>query len=148
MLTKTEGHAFCLGSLVACLVFYFMNSLPLKENVVWDENLPIGKQIKRYLDGLNDKDSACRYYFIELQKNMIARFRIPENCVEKYRDSITFLVDTDNCFMEAMMPQNFRLTNLGYEISAEECMLYAKELLKCQVDLTEDKFGTYKELIR
>lgn len=55
-LTKNYGYSFHFGSLIVCLAFYFLNSLQLNENVAWDENLPIGKKIKIYLDNLNDRD--------------------------------------------------------------------------------------------
>lgn len=89
-LTKNNGYAFCFGSLIVCLAFYFLNLLPMKENVVWDENLPIGKQIKRCLDNLNDKDMMCEDCFYELWKNLILKYRNLERCVERYKDEITF----------------------------------------------------------
>lgn len=42
-LTKKEGYAFWFGSLAIFMLFYFEQSLSLKENVVWDEFFPIRK---------------------------------------------------------------------------------------------------------
>lgn len=67
-MTKDDGYPFHFGSLIMCLMLYFLRSLPLKENVAWKSNVPIGKKIYRYLSCLADKDKACKDHFINLQK--------------------------------------------------------------------------------
>ena len=37
------GYGFRFGSLVMCLAFYFMSSLPGKDNVEWKTDIPITK---------------------------------------------------------------------------------------------------------
>lgn len=66
-MTKENGYPFCFGSLITCLMLYFLRSLPLKENFAWKSNIPVGKHIYRYLSCLVEKDKACKDNFIDLQ---------------------------------------------------------------------------------
>lgn len=48
-MSLVESYPFWFGSLLICLVFYFLSSLPLKENVKWKSGIPIRKQVYMYL---------------------------------------------------------------------------------------------------
>lgn len=71
---------------------------------------------------LKDKfDDISWGYFKKFQKKMHARERISAEVVNRYEDSIYFMVDTDRCLMEAIIPR------------------------KTWVDTSTKRFGTYKE---
>lgn len=63
------NYPFHFRSLLACLVFYFLNSLQGKNNVMWESHIPIGKKIYRHLESLEDKENMRRSYFSLLQEN-------------------------------------------------------------------------------
>jgi hypothetical protein len=42
-MTKKDNNAFPFGSIVMCLMMYFLKLLPLEENFVWDSTTLVGK---------------------------------------------------------------------------------------------------------
>lgn len=47
---KSDMYPFQYGSLIVCLVLYFVNALPGVENVAWISDMTIGLQIKGQMD--------------------------------------------------------------------------------------------------
>lgn len=91
-MSKSEMYLFRYGSLIVCLVFYFLNTLPRAENVAWRNDMTIGSKIKGYLDGLDDSSKMCRNFFVKLRSDLFLRNRIPPKFVDWYGNDIVFLV--------------------------------------------------------
>lgn len=134
-------------TLIVYLVFYFLNTLPKKKNVVWRKDTIVGAQIKDYLDKLDDSNNACSKFFMDIWKEMIIKNRISLNFVDWYRYEITFMVDKDNCFMDAVVSWTSWVSKISYELSEDECMVIAEILLKLPKDLSKKIFGTFDEIM-
>lgn len=146
-MTNDEKYPFRYGSLVVCLVFYFLNALPGNKNVIWRKDMTIGAQFKEYLDKLDDNNKACCKFFMDLQKEMIIRNKIFLNIVDWYRDEITFMVDKDNCFIQVLVLCTSWVSKISYEVSKDECMNIVEILLKLPKDLSKQRFGMFDEIM-
>ena len=82
------------------------------------------------------------------QSKMKKRYRIPPSLVEKYKQDICSMVETDHTCMEALVPRIKFIKPMGYEMSAELIEGYAKIILQSKVDTSCARWGTYKEKIR
>jgi len=119
---KDKKNSFKYGGLILCLFFYFMNELPGSNGWVWENDRPIAIQIRDYLHGLGDNKAqniALWGYFKNFQNMMQARERIPQSLVEKYKDTICFMVETDQCLMEAVEPRTVWIMPMGYEVDEQ-----------------------------
>lgn len=76
---------------------------------------------------------------------MHSRERIATSIVEKYKDTIYFMVDIDQCHMEVVDPRTIWIISMGYEVEEKKLKMYAKNLLTMPLDLVEERFGTYEE---
>lgn len=76
---------------------------------------------------------------------MQARERIPTSIVEKYNDTIYFMVDIDQCLMELVDPRIVWIMPMGSEVEEHILELYVEHLLSKPWDLTEEMFGTFEE---
>lgn len=76
---------------------------------------------------------------------MQSRERIPKDIVQKYENTIYFMVDKDQCRMEAVEPRTVWIMLMGYEVDGNTLDAYAQHLLSKQVNEKEERFGTYKE---
>lgn len=76
---------------------------------------------------------------------MQARERIPTSIMEKYKDTIFFMVDIDQCLMEAAEPKTIWIMPMGYEVEERILELYVQHLLSKPLDPFEERFGTYAE---
>lgn len=70
---------------------------------------------------------------------------IPKEIVEKYGDTICFMVDTNQCLMEAIEPRTSWILPMGYEVEVHILDAYAQYLLRKLVDNSKERFSTYKE---
>ena len=66
------------------------------------------------------------------QSKMKQRSRIPKPMVEKYKDELCFMVDTDFTSMETSTPKVMYVDPLGYEITKEKIEVYAQKNPKCR----------------
>ena len=57
-------------------------------------------------------DMDIKTFRIKMQK----RFRIPKKIVEKYKETICFMVETDCTCMEVVEPRTKWIHPLGYEV--------------------------------
>lgn len=71
--------------------------------------------------------------------------RIPKEIVEKYQDTIFFMVDTDQCLMEAIESRTSWIMPMVYEVEGHSLVVYAQHLLRKPMDKFKERFGTYKE---
>lgn len=76
---------------------------------------------------------------------MSSRSRIPQSLVEKYKNDICFMADTNFTYIEVVEPRIEFIDPLGYEISEVEIEGYVGRLLKCKVDTQYSRFGTFEE---
>lgn len=53
------------------------------------------------------------------------RERIPKSIVEKYQDTIFFMVDIYQCLMEVVEPHIIQIIPMGYEVGEQILELYA-----------------------
>lgn len=79
---------------------------------------------------------------------MQMRYRIPENIVEKYKDTICFMVETDTTCMEAVEPRTKWIHPLGYEVKDPILEAYTQVFLSAPKDPNEPRWGTYVENTR
>lgn len=91
------------------------------------------------------------YITLELKTfraKMKMRYRIPKSIVEKYKDTICFMVETDTTCMEAVEPRTKWIHPLGYEVEEPILEAYAQVLLSTPKDPNEPRWGTYEEKTR
>lgn len=62
-MSKQKNYAFWYGSLLVSLVMYYLESLPAKDNVIWESSVPIARQILRYLNSLDNREEISNNYF-------------------------------------------------------------------------------------
>lgn len=76
------------------------------------------------------------------------RNQIPSKIIEWYKDDITFLVDKDNCFIEAIIPITSWVNKIPYKVFEDECMVIVEIILNIPRDVNAERFGTYEEFMR
>lgn len=76
---------------------------------------------------------------------MHERERIPKSILEKYQNTICFMVDTNQYLMEVVDPQISWIMPMRYEVDEKILELYAQHLLCKPVDPSEERFSTYVE---
>lgn len=69
-LSKMIGCPFKFGTLVICLVMYFLNCLPLINNVICEESEPIFKKIYIHSNNLENYDQEYESFF----KGLLGKF--------------------------------------------------------------------------
>lgn len=84
-------------------------------------------------------------YFKTFQATMKSGERILKEIVEKYEKTICFMVDKDQCLMEAVEPRIVWILPMGYEVDAATLDAYAQHMMSQSVDEKEERFGTFKE---
>lgn len=97
--------------------------------VQWAFDRPVGVQIWEYLYNSDDskvKNKNIWGYFQNFQQEMHERERIPNSVVEKYQDIICFMVDTDQCLMEAVKPQMIWIMPMGYKVDEQILELHTR----------------------
>lgn len=143
-----KKHVFKFGSLIICLVLYFMNEIPGIGSVPWAFHVLVATQIKQGMQRLGNRENqtaALWSFFKIFQGRIKGRERIPKEVVEKYVNSICFTVDKDQCHMEAVEPRTAWILPMGYEVDAQTLEVYAQHLLIKSVDSNEPRFDTFKE---
>lgn len=60
---------------------------------------------------------------------------IPFEVVENYKSVTTFMVDKDNCYMEAVEARTVWIPKLSYEVFRHEWIAYTNILLKKPKDM-------------
>jgi len=146
---KDKKNSFKYGNLILCLFFYYMNELPRSSGWIWQNDRPVAIQIRDYLHGLGDAKArkiALWGYFKNFQSMMHARERIPQSLVEKYRDTVCFMVETDQCLMEAVEPRTVWIMPMGYEVDEQIVELHVQHMLSQPKDPKAERFGTFEEL--
>lgn len=79
------------------------------------------------------------------QIEMKQRQRISREVVEKYKDTICFMVETDSTCFEVVEPRVKRCPPMGYEVSAKLIIPYVEYILTAEKDPNEERWGTYEE---
>lgn len=106
---ENKKHPFKYETLLLCLFFYFMNEVLGAGQVQWAFDRLVGVQIREYLYNFSDSkvhnENLCGY-FKNFQKEMHEREWIPKSIMDKYQDTIYFMVDMDQCLMEAVETKN------------------------------------------
>ena len=82
------------------------------------------------------------------QVEMKKRYRIPPSLVEKYKDDICFMVETDFTCMEVIIPRMKFIEPMGYEMSTKIIEGYTQIILQSKVDSSCPRWGTYNEKIK
>ena len=91
-----------------------------------------------------DIDRMMKSFQTEMKK----RYRIPPSLVEKYKQDICFMVETDHTCMEALVPRMKFVEPMGYEMSVELIEGSVQIILQFEVDTSCPRWGTYEEKIR
>lgn len=105
---KDKKNTIKYGTLILCLFFFFMNEVLGIGNVQWAYDRLIAIQIRELLYSIGDnkaRKATLWGYFKNIQSLMHDRERIPKIIVKKYKDTICFMVDTDQCLMEEVEPR-------------------------------------------
>lgn len=84
-------------------------------------------------------------YFTVLKDQMQKRVRIPEQLIEKYKDEICFMVDTNHTYSNPAIPRIAWIQPLEYEINIDQASKEIDALLNEPLDKKQPKFGTYEE---
>ena len=88
-------------------------------------------------------DRMMKGFQVEMKK----RYRIPPSLVEKYKDDICFMVETNFTCMEVVIPRMRFIELMGYEISVELIEGYTQIILQSTIDTSCLRWGTYVENI-
>lgn len=103
---QDKKNTFKYGKLFIFLALYFLNEIPsINGKVQWVYDIPMAMQIKGGLWGVGDATmgiSSLWGYFKSFQSTMKRRERFPKEIVEKYEKTICFMLDKDQCLMEAI----------------------------------------------
>ena len=94
------------------------------------------------------KDSDIDKMMKGFQEKMKRRQKIPLALVEKYKEEIFFMVQTDFTCMEAVILRVKFIQPMGYEMSEELIEGYVQIILQSEIDSTCPRWGTYEEKIR
>ena len=70
----------------------------------------------------------------KFQAQMKLRYRILPNMVEKYKDEICFMVETDTTCMEPIKPRVKFIKPMSYEMIEDLIGAYAKIILELERD--------------
>ena len=65
---------------------------------------------------------------------MNKRFRIPKKIVDDYKDDISFMVDSDKVYIQAVRPRIVWVKPLGYEVKIDEIKDTIEELINEPID--------------
>lgn len=144
---ENKKHPFKYRTLLLCLFFYFMNEVPRVGQVQWTFDRLVGVQTVEYLYNFDDskvQNTNLWGYFNNFQKEMHERETIPMSILEKYQDTICFMVNIDECLMKVVEPRTSWIIPIGYEVEEKILELYAQHLLGKPMDPNEEIFGTYK----
>ena len=85
-----------------------------------------------------------KYFQIEMKK----RYRIPLALVEKYKDKLCFMVETDFTCMKVVVLRVKFIEPMGYEMSEDIIEGYAQIILQSKFDSNYPRWGTYIEKMR
>lgn len=144
---QEKQNTFQYDSFIICLVFYFLGTVPGFGKTQWAFDRPVATQITQILDRQeeNNKKANVWEFFKTFQEEMKNRSQISKSIIEKYKETIFFMVDKDECMMEVVKPRTIQIMPMGYDF--EEAMLdaYEQYLLQSPVDKNEDKFGIAKD---
>ena len=80
------------------------------------------------------------------QNEMKQRFKISLAIVDRFKEDIFIMVDSDYTYIQVVEPQETYLDPLGYEISDDIEIGYIDLLLKLKKDEVEYRLGTYDEI--
>lgn len=130
------------GSLIVCLMLYFLKEIPGVGHKDFAYDTSIGKQIKEAITSMgSDGDKLVKDYFRNFQDKMRQREMIPQSIVDKYDKHICFVVKRDEIWMEAIRPRTVWITKMGYEVDSHILDSYAKILLDDPLEPIEEIFG-------
>lgn len=138
---------FKFDSLIIYLSLYFLNEIPGVGKVQWDYDKSVVVHTKEGLQGLGDivaQTYALWGYFKSFPAKIQSRERIPKEIVEKYENTVCFMVNKDQCHMEVVEPMIVWIIPMGYEVDGNTLDAYAQHLFNKLVDEKEEKFGTFK----
>lgn len=123
-----------------------MNDILGVGKVQWAYDRLVEVQIKETLHGLGDdivENGILWRYFKTLQSMMQSREIIPKEIVEKYEDTIFFMVDTNQCLLEVVEKRNSWIMPMEYEVEGHVLDAYSQHLLRKLVDKFEEMFVNY-----
>lgn len=129
---QDKKHVFKFDTLIICLYFYSMNEILGVGKVQWTYDMLVDVQIKETLKSLGNSQAQKGIlwgYFKTFQSMMQNRERIPKEIVEKYQDTIHFMVETGQCLMEFVELRTSWIMPMGYEVKGHVLEAYAQHLL-------------------
>lgn len=119
---QDKKHTFKYVTLLIFLALYLLNEIPsVKGMVQWAYDRPVAMKIKEGLWGIGDakmRISSLWGYFKSFQAAMKNRKRIPKEIVEKYEQTIFFMVDKDQYLIEFMDLRIVWIIPMGYEFDS------------------------------
>lgn len=104
---------FKFGSLIIYMYLHIVGKISY---LYLDKSIPTMPQIS---NKASIEITLRDYITLELKTfraKMQMRYMIPKSIVEKYKDSIYFMVETDTTCMEAVEPRTKWIHPLGYEV--------------------------------
>lgn len=105
------------------MYIFLQNYFPTIGNVNWDIKRLVIYHINEYIErlGYNFK-SVMPTFFNEFKERMYKRYKIPPQLVEKYKDDVFFLVDTDTTLVQAIQPRVSWIEPMEYEINIDQAI--------------------------
>ena len=82
------------------------------------------------------------------QNEMKQRFRISPTIVDRFKEDICILVNTNYTYIQAVEPRETFLDPLSYELSDDVTIGYIDLLLNSEIDKAEYRFGAFDEIIQ
>ena len=131
---KSRSAVFRFESLLTHIFFYATKKLPGITN--WNES-ECAMQLINHTYRSRPKivrDNDIDIVMNSFQEEMKQRYRIPFALVEKYKDELCFMVETNFACMEAVGPQVKFIEHMGYEMSEELIEGYAQIILHSKVN--------------
>ena len=140
---KTKSTVFRFESLLTQSFFYVAKKFPGITN--WDasecamQTITHAYRARLEIVRDNDIDRIMEYF----QDKMKERYMIPPVLVEKYKDELCFMVETDFACMDAVVPRVKFIEPMGYEMSDELIKGYTQIILHSKFDSECPRWEAY-----
>lgn len=134
---------FRFGSLIIYMYFHIVGKAL---DLYLDRKLPTMPQISFKVSSESTLRDFMELEIKTFRIKMQRRYRIPISIVEKYKDSISFMVEIDITCMEVVESRTKWIQPLGYKVEEHIIEAYAQFLLSALKDPNEPRWGSYEEL--
>lgn len=146
---RTKNYVFRFQSLVNHLFFHilrrflFLSVAEIMSSDRWTMEKVIDICRRHPEDKILDNGNLIMKTF---QNKMKTRFKISPEIVDRFKNGICFMVDTDRKFIEAVEQRETFLDHLAYELIDNIAIGYIDLLPNSRIDQASYRIGTYEEI--